>query len=176
METNTIRIVMLGNSITNAGNWNELLGRKDVLNAGLSGWTTGELLKVVNKYIAPHKPIICFYKAGINDFSMGIGSESVEKNNKQILESIYEYGTMPVYQTLLYYFGDNFINREIDALNRRMEEFTKHRGFEFLDLRPYLCRNGDLREEYSYDGVHLTESAYIPWANALIPIIEKYGI
>lgn len=170
------RIVMLGDSITQAGNWHGLLNRNDIINAGMSGWTSEQVFWLVEDYVKPYKPDLCFYMAGINDYSMGIATDRIERNHKRVLDAIHACGTMPVYQTLLYYLGNDIINREIDSLNNRMEDFCREHGFEFLDLRPFLCRNGDLMEEFTYDGVHLTEDAYIPWAKALVSVIEKYGL
>ena len=83
---------------------------------------------------------------------------------------------MPVYQTLLYQLGNFYGNQKIDWLNSSIEEHCKEHGYEFLDLRPWLCRNDDLKEEFTYDGTHLTEDAYIPWAKALLPVLEKFGL
>jgi len=173
---NPVRIVMLGNSITHAGNWKELLHRNDIINGGMPGWTSEQISWLIKDYVEPNKPLLCFYKAGINDYSLGITTDRIERNHKMVLDSIRECGTMPVYQTLLYQMGNGSINREIDMLNERMEAFCKLREYEFLDLRPIFCKNGDLREEFTYDGTHLTEGSYIPWANVLLPVIRKYGL
>lgn len=170
-----IRVVMLGDSITHAGNWQLLLNRNDIINAGMPGWTSDQIVRLVNDYVKPEKPGLCFYMAGINDYSMGIATDRIEGNHKRVLDAIHACGTMPVYQTLLYYMGNDFINREIDNLNKRMEDYCRKHGYEFLDLRPFLCRNGDLKEEFTYDGIHLTEEAYIPWAKAMLPVLENFG-
>lgn len=176
MNNDTIRIVMLGNSITHAGNWSGLLQRNDIFNGGMPGWTSEQLSWVIKDYIVPKKPLICFYMAGINDYSLGITTERIERNNKMILDSIHECGTTPIYQTLLYQLANDSINREIDKLNKQMKAFCSSRNYEFLDLRPYLCKDGNLREEFTYDGTHLTDDAYIPWAEAIQPLLKKYGL
>lgn len=43
-QTSLVKIVMFGNSITHQGKWEEVLGRKDVLNWGIPGYTTGQLI------------------------------------------------------------------------------------------------------------------------------------
>lgn len=171
-----VRIVMLGDSITHGGNWQELLNRNDVINAGMPGWTTEQIYWLIKDYVEPNKPELCFYMAGINDYSLGISPNRIEKNQKRILDAIHACGTMPVYQTLLYQLGNFYGNQKIDWLNSSIEEHCKEHGYEFLDLRPWLCRNDDLKEEFTYDGTHLTEDAYIPWAKALLPVLEKFGL
>jgi len=167
---------MLGDSITFAGTWQELLDRNDIFNAGMPGWTSEQLSLVIRDYVLPKLPVLCFYNAGINDYSQGITTDRIGKNNKLILDSIHECGTMPVYQTLLYQLGNYLVNREIDLLNERMKPFCLVRGYEFLDLRPYLCKDGDLLEEFTYDGTHLSEDAYLPWTDAMRPVLMKYGL
>ena len=176
MDKQLIRILMLGDSITFAGNWKELLNREDIFNAGMPGWTTEQLSLTVKDLMASKKPAVCLYTAGINDFSWGIATNRILSNNKMILDSIHSKLTVPVYQTLLYQLGNYRINREIDLLNDAMEEFCKSYKYEFLDLRAQLCKGGDLREEFTYDGTHLTEEAYVPWAEIIRPLLAKYGL
>lgn len=64
-----VNIVMLGNSITYQGDWQEVLGRTDVFNGGKPGWTTQQLSWVIKNFIIPHRPKLCFFKGGINDYT-----------------------------------------------------------------------------------------------------------
>lgn len=172
----TVNIVMLGNSITAGGKWDKLLNRKDVFNGGMPGWTTQQLSWVIKDFIIPYHPKLCFFKAGINDYTLGIGTDRIYKNDSAILDSIFRQGTMPVYQTTLYQSGNIQVNHEIDDLNSRMLNFCKKHGYEFVDLRPFLCKDGDIRREYTTDGTHLTDAAYVEWAKAIRPVLVKYKL
>lgn len=172
-----INIVMLGNSITHAGNWNEDLGRDDVFNGGQPGWTTQQLSWVIKDYIIPNNPVLCFFKGGINDYTLGIPTDRIYQNICQNLDSIKAVGTNPVYQTTLYQRGNTWVNREIDSLNARMKTFCAERGYDFVDLRPHLCADGDILDKYIQDdNTHLKPEAYPVWAKALLPVLEKYNL
>ena len=64
-------IVMLGNSITDGGEWAELLGDAHVKNRGISGDTTDGVLERLGT-ITRGRPAKVFLLIGINDFSKGV--------------------------------------------------------------------------------------------------------
>src|SRR4030043_2243534 len=56
----TVSIVMLGNSITEyGGNWNTRLGRTDIRNSGQGGYTTGQMLWLLDSCVIKAKPENC---------------------------------------------------------------------------------------------------------------------
>jgi|GEM_PF-1141816 len=177
LEVNPVNIVMLGNSITYAGDWQKVMSRKDIFNGGKPGWTTQQLSWVIKNFIVPHKPKLCFFKAGINDYTLGITTQRIYENMTMIMDSIRNVGTQPVYTTTLYQRTNHFRNRQIDSLNAKMRSFCSERGYDFMDLRPYLCENGDIRDEFVQgDNTHLTPEAYPEWAKAGQRILDKYGL
>jgi len=172
-----VNVVMLGNSITYQGNWQEVLGRKDVFNGGKPGWTTEQLSWVIKNFIVPNRPKLCFFIGGINDYTLGISTDRIYQNMTMVMDSIHQVGTRPVYTTTLYQRTNSSRNRQIDTLNQKMEKFCAERGYDFMDLRPYLCQNGDILEKYVVpDNTHLKAEAYPQWAKAMQPILEKHGL
>lgn len=172
-----VNIVMLGNSITHAGNWSEVLHRNDILNGGKSGWTTQQLSWVIKDFIIPTNPKLCFFKGGINDYTLGISTQRIYENICINLDSIKAVGTQPVYQTTLYQEGNYQINREIDTLNTRLKQFCKEKGYDYVNLHEYLCKDGDVISKYFLeDGTHLKPEAYNEWAKAITPVLKKYGL
>ncbi len=172
-----INIVMLGNSITAAGDWNKELNRLDVFNGGQPGWTTQQLSWVIKDYIIPKQPVLCFFKGGINDYTLGINTKRIYQNICINLDSIKKVGTHPVYQTTLYQRGNFQTNRQIDTLNSMMKRYCEMKGYDFLDLRPFLCKDGDIQKKYVKDDhTHLKPEAYPVWAKAMQPILKKYGL
>ena len=170
-------IVMLGNSITHQGNWKEVLGRDDVFNGGKPGWTTQQLSWVIKNFIIPKEPVICFFTGGINDYTLGIPTERIYQNCVMVMDSIKNCGTNPVWTTTLYQRGNTPTNREIDILNDKMKQFCEKQNYDFVDLRPFLCKDGDILDEYVQDdNTHLEPAAYPQWAKALQPIIKKYNL
>jgi lysophospholipase L1-like esterase len=50
---------------------------------------------------------------------------------------------------------------EIQEVNARLKVLAKELGVEFLDFNHIIAKdNGYLKDEYSVDGMHLTEDAY----------------
>lgn len=173
----TSNIVMLGNSITYQGNWKEVLKRDDVFNGGKPGWTTEQLSWVIKNFITPYKPTLCFFTGGINDYTLGIPTERIYQNMCMVMDSIKNVGTNPVFTTVLYQRYNESTNREIDKLNSMMENFCKDKGYDFADTRPFLCKDGDILDEYvKDDNTHLKSEAYPQWVKALEPIIKKYNL
>lgn len=173
----TVNIVMLGNSITYQGNWHQVLKRKDVFNGGKPGWTTEQISWVIKNFVVPNKPKLCFFKGGTNDYILGIPTKRITSNMMMIMDSIASVGTYPVYTTTLYEKGNSFKNKQIDSLNFQMAEFCAIKGYDFLDLRPFLCSEGDIMEKYVQDdNIHLMPEAYPIWGEAMQTIIQKYGL
>ena len=168
---------MLGNSITYQGKWADLLKRQDVFNGGRPGWTTEQLSWVIKDYIIPNNPKLCFFMGGINDYTLGIPTERIYKNICRNLDSIKNVGTQPVFQTTLYQRDNKNINREIDRLNKKVIAYCHEKGYEVVDLRPFLCENGDIKKEFIQpDKTHLEQHAYKEWIKAITPILKKYGL
>jgi lysophospholipase L1-like esterase len=170
-------IVMLGNSITYSGQWAELLNRKDVFNGGKPGWTTQQISWVIKNFVIPNEPVLCFFMGGINDYTLGIPTKRIYENICLNLDSIHKVGTTPVFQTTLYQRGNTRVNREIDKLNKKVMQYCREKGYEVVDLRPFLCEQGDLKKEFVRpDNTHLNPIAYTEWVKAIRPVLEKYDL
>lgn len=172
-------IVMLGNSITEAADWNELLGRNDVLNRGISGDVTSGFLARMD-YVYKSGPKICFVMGGINDIIRNVKTTQIIVNLEKISEQLREKDITPVIQSVLYindiHSDYREVNRKVDDVNRHMKNYCMENAIEFLDLNKVLSKNGKLLDEYTYDGLHLNGKAYVQWKNAMLPVLKKYGL
>ncbi|MCX8009740.1 MAG: GDSL-type esterase/lipase family protein [Ignavibacteria bacterium] len=177
-KTKQADIVMLGNSITFGVDWSELLNRKDVVNRGIGGdYTEGMLNRI--QYVYKVKPQICFIMAGINDIYENIPVETIFNNYKKIIEGLKKNLIIPVIQSTLY-VSDKWIfskekNLEVQKLNSLLKNYAKENKIEFLDLNSKLADEMKLKDEYTYDGVHLTAKAYEIWGKEVDKILGKYG-
>lgn len=170
-------IIMFGDSITQQGNWQTVLGRTDVANCGLPGYTT-ELLCMAIKDIPHQYPDqkICFLQGGINDLYSGIPVNYIFGNHLRLLELVREKEIIPVMQSTLYVCNDREINTQVAELNQRLLQHCTEQNIEYLDLNTFLSKSGELMQRYSYDGLHLRPGAYIPWGKAVSAILEKLGL
>lgn len=171
MEKNEGRVVFMGNSITEG--WKQarpaFFEENPYVNRGISGQTTPQMLVRFRADVIDLKPEAVVILAGTNDIAGNTGPSSLgmildnlkgmaelaEKNGiKVILCSV-----MPVYD---YPWSPGLSpNKKIPALNRMIELYAKENGYEYLD---YFAEMEDgkagMKEELTYDGVHLTEDGY----------------
>ena len=103
----TVSIVMLGNSITEyGGDWNARLGRTDIRNSGQGGYTTGQLLWLLDSCVLKAKPKYCFTLAGINDISLGIPVIKAIPNYQTMIDTLLANDIQPIVQSTLYQTGN----------------------------------------------------------------------
>ncbi len=170
------QIVMLGNSITYRADWNELLNREDVINRGIgSDITEGFLARM--DYVYSVKPKLCFIMGGVNDIVREINAETISKNLYEIARKLQEKDIKPIYFSILY-VAENYpnykdFNRSVKLANEKIKKMCSDNAIEYLDLNSTLSYNQVLKNEYSFDGIHLTGLGYKKWREVILPIIER---
>lgn len=171
-ETSSADVIMLGDSHTYNLNWDELLNRKGIVNRGIDGDITQGYLHRLN-YIYKLNPKLCFIEGGINDFYAHFGVREVFKNYAEILEALKSHKIIPVIQSTLFvaksYTSAKETNKKVEELNQLLIKYAKENKIEYLDINSLVSNNGFLKEELSYDGLHLNAKGYILWK----PLIEE---
>jgi lysophospholipase L1-like esterase len=179
-------IVMIGDSITNGGNWNELLNNKRIANLGIGGDSTdGILNRLEDVYYL--NPKMCFIMIGINDFQGNRSVEDVIKNYRKIIQEIKKHDIRIVIQSVLH-LGHNYYinhilgknrndwektNKKVEKLNEELEKIAEEFGVEFININAGLSVNNILEEKYGdYSGLHLSPKGYEKWAEIIKPLIE----
>jgi len=172
----TGKVIFLGNSITEGGNWQALTGDKTVINRGVSGDVTYGILKRLDD-ITSRKPSKIFILIGINDISKDFPDAVIVDNYKQIIEAIkkqspqtkiYVQSILPVnpqYPRFLQHYdkADHVI-----AINRDLQALATTQQVSFINLYPlFLDAQGRLDAKYTYDGLHLNDEGYKLWARFL---------
>jgi lysophospholipase L1-like esterase len=170
------KVVMLGDSITAGTEWNELLGINDIANRGIGGDTTeGFYNRLSNIYLM--KPELCFIMGGINDISGFYPVNLIQSNFEEIIKNLLENGITPIIQSTLYVSNEHphweRLNHTVDELNESLKNICQKYNILFLDINTKLSVDGGLRNEYTYDGVHLTGLGYKEWSKIIIPLIEN---
>ncbi|MGO4726617.1 MULTISPECIES: GDSL-type esterase/lipase family protein [unclassified Inquilinus] len=173
-------IVMLGDSITAAPQWSELLPGRDVVNRGASGDTVGEILGRINT-VNRLRPRLVFVLAGTNDLGYGTPPAALLQPFRTLIDELRKTGAGVVVQSVLYVTDDHAWpdvrrhwdfrrNDQIRVLNEGLRALATETGSDYLDLNAGLAPNGALPAELTTDGLHLSAAAYIRWA----AMVEAY--
>ena len=185
-KTRQADIVMLGNSLTAGASWAELLGRSNVASRAI----TGDILQGFNARInsvIKLKPKIVFIMGGLNDIYSWIPVEEVFKRYVDILNNLQSNGITVVIQLTTYVAKDYAKewgstpqlnlgrNKEIDRLNKMLSDYAATKKIEVINLLPSIAtRDGYLRPELTWDGVHFKAEAYRIWIREVEKVLRKY--
>lgn len=170
------KIIMFGDSITELGDWTDLLGRKDILNRGFSGLCTHHLTELVKPMVTDLQPQICFVMAGINDVTVGVMPEKMQANFQKILEDLTKNNIKPVVTLTLYEQNDPESMKQVDQLNVFLRKYCSEHQIDYLDINPLLSDSTGLKPEYAVDKTHLNETAYVVWAGEIQKYLKNKGL
>ncbi len=172
-------IVMLGNSITDGGEFSELFGIHNIKNRGISSDVITGVEKRLGQVTAGH-PAKIFLLIGINDVSHGHSVATLAERYARLVKKIreqspdtrlYIQSVMPIDNDYRRYKGLFGKEKTIRDFNVRIKEIAAGNGAEYIDLWPTLAgADGKLKKEYTNDGLHLNGAGYRAWTRA----IEKY--
>ena len=169
-------VVFFGNSITERGAWQELVGRKyRVGNRGIGGDNTFGMKARIKGAIAS-KPKKIFLMMGINDVGRGLPTTWSLKNYEEIIRiiqkespktKIYVQSTLPLNEAVLKY--DYLLNKEqrVRDLNRGILELANKYSLVYVDVKSVLANDYVLMKEFTMDGIHINTDAYIKWVDYL---------
>ena len=171
-SNNSYSTVMIGDSITDGGEWHELLNLSTIQNRGIGGDTTDGVLERLNSINSNVKN--AFIMIGINDFSQYKSVDDVFSNYLKIIDEL-ENKKIKVYIQSTLYVGKilntkrNY-NENVFKLNTKLKDYSEKNNLVFIDLNKVLAPNGYLKDDYSFDELHLNGNGYMVWAK----ILEKY--
>ena len=175
-------IIMLGNSLTDGAEWNELFDNCHVKNRGI----VGDIIPGFFERLEPilkGQPRKIFIMGGVNDISHGVSADSIVSAMTQVVTTIQARSpkTEIYVQSMLPFNNDVRLwkllkGREqvvVDG-NKGLESMCQRLGVTFINLYPlFVGENGKMKPEYTNDGLHLMGVAYLIWRDALLPYIRK---
>ncbi|SIO09316.1 GDSL-type esterase/lipase family protein [Chitinophaga niabensis] len=169
-------IVFLGNSITEAGKWNEILPGLPVQNRGISGDNSFGVLARLPQ-IVQAKPAKIFLLIGVNDLKREVPANVIINNCERMLSMIkagsprtkvYVQSILPVNDTILIEPFKKVTNANVALVNKAYEQLAKQYGYNFVNLHePFADAKGQLKRAETPDGLHLKVSSYPAWVNYL---------
>ncbi|WEK18056.1 MAG: GDSL-type esterase/lipase family protein [Candidatus Pedobacter colombiensis] len=167
-------IVFLGNSITERGEWQEILSnsRYPIVNRGIGGDNSFGILARMDEILTA-KPKAIFLMDGINDLFRKLPYEVSIYNYKRIIRMIkakspktriYIESALPINEEMTtadYTKGRNVM---VPVLNAKIKQLAEEEKITYINIVPlFQDDKGNLKKEMTIDGVHLKASAYIDW-------------
>ncbi|MBG1262059.1 SGNH/GDSL hydrolase family protein [Nostoc commune] len=153
---------------------------KNWLNQGISGETSNGLLKRLNIFDRT-QPEVIFVMIGINDLIRGVSDRVILDNQRQIINYLRKRHPTAqiVVQSILPHGAEEatwkgrekllaVANSRIHELNQQLQSICTKKSVKYLDLYPlFTNKQGNLRREFTTDGLHLSPEGYIVWRSAL---------
>lgn len=169
-------VIFLGDSITDEGEWTELLGKPNIKSRGISGDTTDGVLNRLDE-IVKFQPQKIFIMIGINDLISNKSINNTLTDYKYILSifqnqipntEVFIQSVLPVNNVTSRYWQNT---KNIIKLNLGLKELAKEFENQYIDVFSHLADpENQLDAQYTLDGLHLNGQGYLAWKN----VIEKY--
>lgn len=180
-------IVMFGNSLTHGASWSDLLGRSNVAQMGITSDIIRGYLNRTN-FVLRYRPKIVFIMGGVNDIYNWTPVEEIFSVYVRIIEQFKAKNIIPVIQSTTY-SAKNYAkdwggtpetnagrNREVDKLNKMLSDYAKKNSIDYIDVISQLSRNGYLKDEVTWDGIHFKADAYKVWVREVEKVLTKYKL
>lgn len=170
------KIVFLGNSITEGGNWKRLLKDSTIINRGISGDNTFGMLARIDEVVAL-KPASLFILIGTNDLSKKIPVEAIIENIFAIVSQvkagspktkIFVQSIFPVNETVEKFPAQFNNGSNILIINDQLSRYGERLRYTYVDVYSKLLDDqGRLHKNYTWDGLHLNATGYQRWVEVL---------
>lgn len=165
-------LLFLGDSIIAAGPWSQAFPGRQVVNAGIPGDTSRDLLARLGA-LPPLEHTTVVLMAGINDVLEGEEAGSVADRLLLIRRDLLARGAARVVVVAPLPCGASRWGSRclgtVAAINRRLRQEVP--AADGLDLSPWLSDAAGLRHALAPDGLHPGPEGYRLWLEQLIPML-----
>lgn len=163
------KVVFIGDSITECFNLKMFFQDDDLINEGVSGHTTQDLLNRLESSLFRYQPTIIFLLIGTNDLELTeLTKEEIVNNIKTIVRMInqrlpqatlYLQSIYPVNYAIKPFSVGKRKNEDINWINHQIKQI---KGAKYLDIHSVLKNEeGKLNPNYTYDGIHINDLGYL---------------
>jgi lysophospholipase L1-like esterase len=178
-------VVLLGDSITEGFEVSKYFPGRRILNRGIGADVIGNsmpaddprgVLQRLDNSVFDCAATDLFILIGINDLNSGRTVDSMEAGYRELLKRLREKRPdLRIFvQSVLPTRGTHAKqNAPVVEFNQRLKNFAPEYGCTFLDLHSLLRdAEGQLKAEFTEDGLHLTEPAYLVWREQVLKILK----
>ncbi|WP_157667119.1 MULTISPECIES: GDSL-type esterase/lipase family protein [unclassified Acidovorax] len=182
-ETNKPRIAFLGDSIVEAANLPELLGRNDIVNRGISG-DNSIWMQNRTKYLLSKKPKYLLIEGGINDINRKTPVKTILESKVAIVDFCKKNDIIPILVEVIPVTREpkaklpassSEINNEVKLLNQLIGEYSLKESIPLVHMTNGLSDGEYLKTELSTDGVHLNTEGYAFFRENILKVLAKLG-
>ena len=181
-------VIFLGDSLTSMYDVNTYFDSHNVINSGISGESTNEVMSSLKDRVFIYNPSKVFLLIGTNDFdeaNHGEYNEDTTVNNiKTIIEDIkenrkfaeiYVESVYPVNNgddpKIKHFMVGRRTNEDIISLNKKIKSLTKKEKVKYINVYDKLIdEEGSLNIDYTTDGLHINDTGY----EVITGIINNY--
>ena len=162
--------LFLGDSITDFYDLDKYFEGMPVVNSGISGDTTLDILDNMKERVYDYKPDKVILLIGTNDLIHNISVEEVISNIEEIITKIKENEPKAdIYVQSIYPVNDNLDeemvsvrdNEDIMKINDSIEKYCQDHDCTYINMYDLLTdEDGNFNEEYTEDGLHPNDKCY----------------
>lgn len=172
--------LFLGDSITEGFDLAHYFPEMHFVNHGISGYSSEELLKAMHKGWFSHQPEVVFLCIGTNDLAREYDKSSTLDNIRSMVKITRDYAPEKVRIFLCSLFPTRHNpprpNPVINELNTALQLLALDLKAEYLHLNPFFKdSNGQLRLEFTDDGLHLNAKSYAQWATLIRCLLGNFS-
>ena len=185
------QIVCAGSSLMEMFPVEELVKEKQIdmiiYNRGIGGFVTDELLENIDTCILDLKPSKLFINIGTNDLSNPdiTIAQMIEKYDQILCQVEAALPDVNIY--LMAYYPINYdaateemkpcllvrTNQKIDKANEEVQKLAEKHHATYIDINdPLKDEKGNLKAEYTIEGMHIKEEGY----RAIFPEFIRYAM
>ena len=168
----TADVVMVGDSITNLGRWNEYFPNTRIINRGVGGDTISGVLRRSPEILA-RRPRQIFLYIGVNDVVSGNTNEEILPVYDAVIRRLGSQGATVYVQSIA--CGERCSDEQmaqLAELNAALATLARQRGAQFVDLARALGGPWRMNPTYTHDGLHFTGEGYRRWIETIRPHVE----
>lgn len=174
-------IVMVGDSIVEGYPLSEFFDKK-IYNRGISGDTSGGMLRRLEMTALPLRPQLSLLWIGTNDVQDEIPIDEISSNLEKASKMLAETGSRVIVLSVLPVNESSSdpnvrstvgkrTNKVINAINEKYRTLCEKNGWTYLDVRSCITENGELPLKYSEDGLHPNIEGYISISKVIAAVI-----
>lgn len=167
-------IVMLGDSLTAAGDWAARFPAVRIATLAVNGSTAAGVLDRLDE-ATRRKPRAAFVMVGVNDLARDMPMDLTQRQIEVIASRLAAGGTTPIVQGVVFVAASwrPQLNDKIAALNTRLAAWCRANGIAYIDINAGLAPRGALDPSFTTDGLHLNDSGNAAWADAIRPFVDR---